>query len=113
MGAAYSKRGEGAVQDGSEEEPSLVALFTFVARDPITQKSMKINPLAPSTELQMWRFSERQDVSEARKAARKAGRDILVEGIDRFLPRKSCIWPGCAATNLAAMCSRRTLVYPC
>lgn len=88
-----------------------MALFTFVARDPITKKSMKINPLAPSSELQMQRFAERQQVSEARKAARKAGRDVFAEGIENHsLSQKSCIWIGCAATNLDARCSRGILV---
>ncbi|KAK9916242.1 hypothetical protein WJX75_000412 [Coccomyxa subellipsoidea] len=68
------------LQDGSEQEPSLVALFTFVARDPISQRAMKINPLAPSTPLQKQRFTERQQVADRRKEARKAGKDSSSEG---------------------------------
>jgi len=30
---------------GETDEPSLVALFTFVARDPVTGKAMAINSL--------------------------------------------------------------------
>ncbi|CAL8466765.1 g6301 [Coccomyxa elongata] len=67
------------LQDGSEEEPSLVALFTFVARDPIIQKSMKINPLEPSTVLQKQRFAERQGVADRRKSARKAATQAFAD----------------------------------
>lgn len=38
------------VQDGCPDA-SLTALFTFVARDPITRKSMPVNPLRPQTEV--------------------------------------------------------------
>lgn len=74
-------------QDGSEQEPSLVALFTFVARDPISQRAMKINPLAPSTPLQKQRFTERQQVSDRRKEARKAGKVSSSEGALTLCPR--------------------------
>ena len=75
-----------AAQDGSEKQPSLVALFTFVARDPISQRAMKINPLAPSTPLQKQRFAERQQVADRRKEARKAGKDNLSEGAVTLWP---------------------------
>lgn len=73
-------------QDGSEEEPSLVALFTFVARDPISQKSMKINPLEPSTMLQKQRFAERQGVADRRKLARKAATQAFADGTSPLRP---------------------------
>ena len=74
------------VQDGTEEEPSLVALFTFVARDPISQKSMRINPLEPSTALQKQRFAERQGVAERRKEARKTATQALADGTSPLRP---------------------------
>ena len=60
-----------AVQ-GETDEPSLVALFTFVARDPLTGRAMAINSLTPATQTDRARFAERQQVAQQRRAARKA-----------------------------------------
>lgn len=40
--------------------PALSAMFTFVARDPLTNKPMKINPLLPETPEDIQIFAERQ-----------------------------------------------------
>ena len=53
-------------------DPSIVALFTFVARDPNTQKATAVNPLVPQTSEQRRRFEERSEIAKALKAARKA-----------------------------------------
>ena len=63
-------QGEG---DTKNVEPSLVALFTFVARDPVTGRAMPVNRLAPTTDLERARFADRQDVADKRRAARRAG----------------------------------------
>lgn len=76
------------LQNGDEEESSLVALFTFVARDPISQKSMKINPLEPSTALQKQRFAERQGVADRRKSARKAATQAFADGTSLLRPAR-------------------------
>ena len=60
-----------AVQ-GETDEPSLVALFTFVARDPLTGRAMAINSLDPATETDRARFADRQQIAQQRRAARKA-----------------------------------------
>ena len=60
-----------AVQ-GETDEPSLVALFTFVARDPLSGRAMTINSLDPATETDRARFAERQQIAQQRRAARKA-----------------------------------------
>ena len=54
------------------DEASLVALFTFVARDPLSQKAVAINPLRPSSEADRALFAERQRVADERRAARRA-----------------------------------------
>lgn len=94
-------------QDGSEQEPSLVALFTFVARDPMSQRAMKINPLAPSTPLQKQRFAERQQVADRRKEARRTGKDSSSEGALTLCPRTCAavqegvqMAPGCCKIGL-------------
>ena len=46
-------------------------MFTFVARDPVTKRSMAINPLQPQTAEEVALFQERQAVADARKAARQ------------------------------------------
>lgn len=72
--------------DGREgADPSVVALFTFVARDPVTGKAMRINRLAPGTELERARFAERQAVADARKAARKAAAETPSTSVPSFL----------------------------
>lgn len=48
-----------------------MALFTFVARDPLTGKAMAINSLQPATEADRAHFAERQEVAQQRRAARK------------------------------------------
>lgn len=57
-------------QDGCSDA-SLTALFTFVARDPVTRKSMAVNPLRPQTEEQRALFAERQRIADERRAARQ------------------------------------------
>ena len=69
----YLLQGGGASEEHAE--PSLVALFTFVARDPVTGSAMRVNRLAPTTDLERARFADRQDVADARRAARRAGAD--------------------------------------
>ena len=49
-----------------------MALFTFVARDPVTGSAMRVNRLAPTTGLERARFAERQDIADKRRAARRA-----------------------------------------
>lgn len=58
------------MQEHCQGEPSLVALFTFVARNPLTQKSTQLNPLQPQTPEEKQLFQERQQVADARRAAR-------------------------------------------
>jgi hypothetical protein len=57
---------------GETSEPSLVALFTFVARDPLTGKAMAINSLQPDTDSDRALFDERQRIANQRRATRKA-----------------------------------------
>lgn len=61
---------------GSEhhEHASLEALFTFVAQDPATLKSMEINPLIPGTHTEQTWFKEREALAQKRKAAREAAK---------------------------------------
>ena len=59
------------MQVGDDEHANLTALFTFVARDPVTKRSMPINPLQPQTPEEVALFRERQAVADARKAARQ------------------------------------------
>ena len=49
-----------------------MAVFTFVARDPLTGKSMAINSLQPATEADRQCFAERQQIAQQRRAARKS-----------------------------------------
>ena len=60
------------MQEPTQDEPSLVALFTFVGRNPLTQKSTQLNPVQPQTPEEKQLFQERQQVADARKAARNA-----------------------------------------
>jgi hypothetical protein len=53
-------------------EASLVALFTFVARDPLSKSALAINPLVPGTDADKALFAERQRVADERRAARRA-----------------------------------------
>ena len=54
------------------DEASLVALFTFVARDPLSHKAVAVNPLRPSSEPDRALFAERQRIADERRAARRA-----------------------------------------
>ncbi len=54
------------------QQASLVALFSFVALDPVTKKAIAINPLKPATQQDQQRFDERQRVADGRRAARQA-----------------------------------------
>jgi len=55
----------------SPSSPSIIALFTFVSRDPVTGRSHRVNPLNPQTEEEIQVFDTRQKVAEGRKAARE------------------------------------------
>jgi hypothetical protein len=59
------------MQEGDQQHASLTALFTFVARDPVTKRSMPINPIQPQTPDEVALFQERQAVADVRKAARQ------------------------------------------
>ena len=59
------------MQEGMEHEPSLTALFTFVARDPVSRRAMAINQLVPQTPEDVTAFAERQQIADSRKAARR------------------------------------------
>jgi len=61
-----------------------VALFTFVARHPLTKKSTQLNPLQPQTPEEKQLFEERQAVADSRRAARKASASAQQEGRMRF-----------------------------
>ena len=65
------------LQQAHLDHPSIVALVTFVARDPVTQKATKINPLVPQTSEQKQWFEERAAAAQARKAARKAAESMV------------------------------------
>ena len=54
------------------DEASLVALFTFVARDPVTQRALAINPLLPGSAADTALFAQRQHIADERRAARQA-----------------------------------------
>ena len=57
-----------------------MALFTFVARDPLTGKAMRINSLQPATDSDRAHFAERQEVAQQRRAARKAASAAVFTG---------------------------------
>ncbi|KAK9809579.1 hypothetical protein WJX73_004048 [Symbiochloris irregularis] len=69
------------------DDPSLVALFTFVARDPVTKKSTRINPLDPRMPREKELFAERQQKADARKAARQ--RNLHGRVFGGFLMRRA------------------------
>lgn len=50
--------------------PNLSAIFTFVARDPLTHKSTKINPVLPDSNEEHKLFEEREGINQMRKALR-------------------------------------------
>ena len=66
---------------GCGKEPSLVALFTFVARHPLTQKSTQLNTLKPHTSEEKLLFEERQKVADSRRAARSASASAQQQGL--------------------------------
>ena len=53
-------------------EPNLVAMFTFVARDPRTRKATPVNPLTPQTDQERAWYEERKLLAAQRRAARSA-----------------------------------------
>ncbi len=61
-------------------EPAAVANFTFVARDPVTNKATKINKLRPDTEAQKHLFSMIADKVEATKKRLKSPPDVRLKG---------------------------------
>lgn len=67
-----------------------MALFTFVARNPLTQKSTQLNPLQPQTSEEKQLFEERQQVADARRAARNASAAGQQDG--NSLPGLLCAW---------------------
>jgi hypothetical protein len=73
-------------QEHCKGEPSLVALFTFVARHPLTKKSTQLNALKPQTAEEKQQFEERQAVADARKAARNVSASAQPQG-ERLLQR--------------------------
>lgn len=54
-------------QSGTKQ---LVALFTFVARDALTNAAQRISPVVPETAQDRALFARRQQISDARRAAR-------------------------------------------
>lgn len=76
------------MQEPTQDEPSLVALFTFVARHPLTHKSTQLNPLQPQTPEEKQLFQDRQQVADARKAARNASAAEQQDG-------KQCLQNAC------------------
>lgn len=61
-----------ALHQAGSEDPNLVALFTFVARDPATRMAARVNALRPQSERERRWFDERQAIAVERKAARRA-----------------------------------------
>ncbi|KAK9810539.1 hypothetical protein WJX72_012385 [[Myrmecia] bisecta] len=64
------------VQKAYRDDPSLVAWFTFVARDPVTQKAMRVSPVVPQTDVEKERYAERQLIADERRAARRTQPDV-------------------------------------
>ena len=62
------------VTQGEDENalPNISALFTFVARDAMTGKAHRINPVQPIDEQGKQLFAQRQAIADARKAERLA-----------------------------------------
>lgn len=67
-------------QEHFKGEPSLVALFTFVARHPLTKKSTQLNALKTQTAEEKQQFEERQAVADDRKAARNVSASAQPNG---------------------------------
>eukprot|EP01024_Parvocaulis_polyphysoides_P069302 TRINITY_DN8480_c1_g1_i2.p1 TRINITY_DN8480_c1_g1~~TRINITY_DN8480_c1_g1_i2.p1 ORF type:complete len:352 (-),score=45.42 TRINITY_DN8480_c1_g1_i2:303-1358(-) len=58
-----------------EKEASVVAMFTFVSRHPVTKKAFPINTLIPQTDQEQQWFEEREEISLRRKAERAKNQD--------------------------------------
>jgi acyl-coenzyme A thioesterase 9 len=69
--------GNNKASEAATTAPNISALFTFVARDPDTGKSHRINPVSPEDSEGKALFAKRQAIADARKAQRKA--EALVE----------------------------------
>ena len=67
---SYIVKACSCLQKECQGEPSLVALFTFVARHPVTKQSAQINPVQPQTSEEHQLFQERQQVADSRRQAR-------------------------------------------
>ena len=75
----HQARDTKAISSGNDEtnqasEPVMAALFTFVARDPLTERSRKVNPLKPRSQEEFDTFQARQAVATRRKALRAAAK---------------------------------------
>ena len=81
------------------QHASLVALFTFVARDPATLKSMEINSLIPSTDAEKSWFEEREALAQSRRAARKASKQSSGIKLPLHVSHNQA---GCSETHLMA-----------
>jgi acyl-coenzyme A thioesterase 9 len=64
--------GSSVVQGKNESLPNISALFTFVARHPVTGKAHQINPVDPEDAKGKALFAQRQAIAAARKAQRRA-----------------------------------------
>lgn len=64
-------------QDGPA--PSMVSLFTFVARNPVDGRSTPINPLQPQTPEEQRLYDERQSVAQARRQERRREKEGVTE----------------------------------
>lgn len=59
-------------EDAHDQQPSLVALFSFVHLDPVTKKPAPVVQLMPGTEREKAIAAQRQALADARRVARKA-----------------------------------------
>lgn len=88
---------------GEEPAPSLVALFTFVARDPVTGRAMRVNQLSPGTQQERERFAQRQCIAEQRKAARAAAAAAPAQGVCLVRPFRVV---ACTEASLLDQCAQ-------
>ncbi|KAL0026597.1 hypothetical protein WJX77_009204 [Trebouxia sp. C0004] len=98
-------------QEHCQGEPSLVALFTFVARHPLTKKSTQLNALKPQTAEENQQFEERQAVADARKAARNqcdSGTDAKQKWAEQLLGEARAMIDMPSLTSGNAMLMRDT-----
>ncbi|KAI9026775.1 HotDog domain-containing protein [Hyaloraphidium curvatum] len=70
-GPAAKRDGGDAAASAPQTEPSLVALFSYVALDPVTRKPTRVPPVVPSTDADRALFAERQAIADARRQRRK------------------------------------------